>query len=899
MDMASAAAEVKVGAAPLRRTVLHGWHVEAGARMVAFGGWDMPVQYPAGTVREHLATRRAAGLFDVSHMGRFRIGGAGAEAFLAHALTNDARALDPGQAQYTFIANEAGGAVDDAYLYRLARDDFLLVVNAANRDKDRAWLESLDSGEVAFADESEALGMIALQGPEASHVLERVVAKGELPENKRNRLRAARIDGRETIVARTGYTGEAVGFELFPERDFTVELWRRLIDAGAAPAGLGARDSLRLEAGLPLYGHELGTDAEGRDIPIFANGLARFGVRPAGGRDCGDYVGRAALERQRDEHVHILRRELDTPAAERVLTHLVQPVAVFGGRRPLRPGFAAYFDGARAGYVTSGTSVPFSGFRGQGIAAAPSDSHELRPIGLALLRSDILYAADRPVTLEIKDARGNRATAELAERNLWPVAPYSRPYTGFRRVPEPPRTDLSGLTERARNLKREAAANDRWRRTECINLIPSEQTTSRFVDSLVTADPAGRYNEHNRIKALGPDAPDVRYYKGTSFIMDKEEELRAALRTFFGCRDVEARAVSGQMANDVVYDALKQYRNRLRGGDPRPIGRVLVHDLNRGGHLSAQVAGALKNYVGLDSRTHRPAVEHFPFRKENPHRVDVDATRELIARTRPELVVFGRSVIVHREPVREIAAFVHAEFGADNPARPVILYDAAHVLGLLGPYFQDPFAEGADLVTGSTHKTFFGPQRGIVLGNMPPGSAFEPLWDHIAARTFPGHVSNHHLGTMLGLLGATYEMLAFRDDYPRQVIANAKAFARGLAENGMTLEGDPGHDHTETHQVLIRTARGRGEFIASLFEANNVVTNPQAYWDDASFAAASGVRTGTQEMTRHGMKEADFGELAALVADIARDGETRPEGHWKAPVKAFRARFREMTYCLE
>ena len=130
-------AEVKVEAAPLRRTVLHGWHAEAGARMVAFGGWDMPVQYPAGTVREHLATRRAAGLFDVSHMGRFRIGGAGAEAFLAHALTNDARALDPGQAQYTFIANEAGGAVDDAYLYRLARDDFLLVVNAANRDKDR------------------------------------------------------------------------------------------------------------------------------------------------------------------------------------------------------------------------------------------------------------------------------------------------------------------------------------------------------------------------------------------------------------------------------------------------------------------------------------------------------------------------------------------------------------------------------------------------------------------------------------------------------------------------------------------------------------------------------------------------------------------------------------------
>lgn len=879
----------------LRHTVLHDWHVEARARMVEFGGWDMPVQYPTGIVQEHLSTRRAAGLFDVSHMGRFRISGAGAEALLMYALTNNAQALDPGLAQYTFIANETGGAVDDAYLYRLAKNDFLLVVNAENRDKDWNWLEGLKSGEVTFADESERLGMIALQGPEASHVLERIVDGSELPENKRNRLRAARIDGHEVIIARTGYTGEAICFEIFPERDFTVELWQKLVDAGAVPVGLGARDSLRLEAGLPLYGHELGLDPEGREIPIFANGLARFAVRPLGNQD---YIGRAELEKQQDEYVHIMRRELDAPVERRLLTHIIQPIAVFEGRKPLRSGFKVYLDGAHAGYVTSGTSVPFSGFRGQGITAAPSDSHELRPIGLALLRSDILYVADRPVTLEVEDARGNRTTAELVERNLWPVTPYSRPYTGFRHVPEPPRTDLSGLTELARDLRRESAANNRWRRAECINLIPSEQPTSSFVDSLMTSDPAGRYNEHNRVKALGPAAPDVRYYKGTSFIMDKEEELCAALRTFFGCHNVEPRVVSGQMANDTVYDALKQYRNRLRGGDPRPIGRILVHDLNKGGHLSAQVAGALKNYIDLDPRTRRPAVEHFPFQKENPHRIDVGATKELIARTRPELIVFGRSVIIHTEPIREIAEFVHAHFGADNPARPIIHYDAAHVLGLLGPYFQDPFAEGADLVTGSTHKTFFGPQRGIVLGNILPGSVFEPLWDYISSRTFPGHVSNHHLGTMLGLLGATYEMLAFKDDYPKQVIANSKAFAHGLVENGMALEGDPECDYTETHQVLIRTARSRGEFIASLFETNNVITNPQAYWDDASFAVASGVRTGTQEMTRYGMKESDFVELAVLVADIARNGETQPDGHWKEQVKAFRARFSEMTYCL-
>ena len=879
-----------------QHTVLHAWHVEAGARMVEFGGWDMPVQYPTGIVQEHLATRRAAGLFDVSHMGRFRVRGAGAEAFLLNALTNNAHALHPGQAQYTFIANEAGGAVDDAYLYRLSDEDFLLVVNAGNRPKDWDWLESLISGDVEFADESEELGMIALQGPQASHVLEQIVDVGELPENKRNRLGVAHVAGNELIVARTGYTGEAICFEIFPARDFAVPFWQMLIDAGAQPVGLGARDSLRLEAGLPLYGHELGLDPEDREIPIFANGLARFGVRPPNGQN---YVGRVELEKQRDEYVHILRRELDVPVEERVLSRIVQPFAVFGDRKPVRAGFKVYFEGAHAGYVTSGTSVPFSGFHGQGITASPSESHEMRPIGLALLRSDILYVADRPVALEIEDSRGKRVTAELVERNLWPVAPYSRPYTGFRTPPNPPRTDLSGLTDYARGLAAEAAANTRWRRSECINLIPSEQPTSAFVDSLMTADPSGRYNEHNRVKALGPEAPDVRYYKGTSFIMEKEEELCAALRTFFGCLNVEPRVVSGQMANDTVYDALKQFRNRLRGGEPRPIGRVLVHDLNKGGHLSAQAAGALKNYVDLDPRTGRPAVEHFPFQKVNPHRIDVEATKELISRTRPELIVFGRSVIIHTEPINEIAEFVHAEFGQDNPTRPIIHFDAAHVLGLLGPYFQDPFAEGADLVTGSTHKTFFGPQRGVVLGNIAPGSVFEPLWNYISSRTFPGHVSNHHLGTMLGLLGATYEMLAFKDDYPQQVIANAKSFARGLVENGMALEGDPACDFTETHQVLIRTARSRGEFIASQFEANNVITNPQAYWDDASFAVASGVRTGTQEMTRYGMKEADFVELAALISDIAHNGETQPDGHWKDAVTAFKTRFSEMHYCLE
>jgi glycine/serine hydroxymethyltransferase len=382
--------------------------------------------------------------------------------------------------------------------------------------------------------------------------------------------------------------------------------------------------------------------------------------------------------------------------------------------------------------------------------------------------------------------------------------------------------------------------------------------------------------------------------------MEKEDELKAALRTFFGCSRVEPRVISGQMANDTVYDALVQFRNRHRAGSPpERIRRVLVHDLNKGGHLSAQIPGALKNYVALDPETGRPAVEHFPFDRDNPHRIDVEATKALIVRTHPELLVFGRSVIIHREPVRAIADFVHRKFGHDDPERPIILYDAAHVLGLLGPHFQAPLEEGADLVTGSTHKTFFGPQRGVVLSNIEPGSPFEALWDHIESRSFPGHVSNHHLGTLLGLLGATYEMLRFKDEYPPSVIRNARAFARALHDEGMSVEGDPGCDFTETHQVLLRVGRARGEYAADLLEANNIITNPQALYDDPSFAAASGVRMGAQEMTRHGMGEDDFRELARLVAEVVRDGGRQEAGYRRDAVIALRRRFTTMRYCLD
>ena len=878
-----------------RKTVLHDWHAANGGKMVDFAGWHMPVQYPTGTIQEHLQTRRHAGLFDVSHMGRFLVEGEGAEAFLLGVLTHNAAVLDVHQAQYTFIANQAGGAVDDAYLYKLAAMRYLLVVNAGNRDRDWDWLTAHGGGAV-MTDASEDLGMIALQGPHSAAILDAVVGKDRLPENKRNRLCAVAFEGGDLIVARTGYTGEAVCFELFPERRHTLALWQRLVDLGAVPAGLGARDSLRLEAGLPLYGHELGDDPEGHDIPIFANPIAAFAVRVSDGHD---YVGRAALERQRDEFIRIRRGELDAPLDARVLRRLVQPIAVFEGRRPLRAGHRVECEGATVGFVTSGTSVPFARFLGEGVGAVPSGDYELRPIGLALIDSTLAYRTDRPVVVQVVGDRGKEIDAELVEKNLWPQAPYTRPYTGFQVRRRNRRIETGDVAALASRLLDEADANTRWRRSACINLIPSEQPTSAYVDRLSAADPAARYNEHNRLKALGPDAADVRYYKGTGFIMEKEEELKAALRTFFDCARVEPRVISGQMANDTVYDALKQFRNRQRrGGQPSRLTRVLVHDLNKGGHLSAQPMGALRNYLARDPESGQPAVEHFPAIAGDPMMIDAEATKALIAESRPELIVFGRSVIIYKEPVREIAEFVHGAFGRDDPTRPLIMYDGAHVLGLLGPDFQAPLKEGADVITGSTHKTFFGPQRGVVLGDIARDSPFDDLWRFVESRTFPGHVSNHHLGTMLGLLGATYEMIHFKDAYPAQVIANAKALAGGLHDAGLEVEGNPARGFTETHQVLVRCARARGEHIATLLEDNGVITNPQALYDDPSFAAASGVRMGAQEMTRYGMKEDDMRRVAALVAEIVRDGDRKPGGFWRDTVKSLRRNFTEMRYCF-
>ena len=444
---------------------------------------------------------------------------------------------------------------------------------------------------------------------------------------------------------------------------------------------------------------------------------------------------------------------------------------------------------------------------------------------------------------------------------------------------------MASFEEKTTALAERLEKNNLWRQHESFNLIPSESTPSLLVKLCEISDPAGRYAEHKTMKGQ-----EIYFYQGIDFIKDVEEEAQEELGRFFGCGEVELRPVSGQMANEVIFKAMVRFLNRSRP-EGQPSSRmqlVMNNDLTKGGHLSSQPMGALFNMVQEDPETGKERVINFPVSSDNPYKPDTAVLAELLDSHRPDLMVFGKSMFLYPEPV----AFA-ADLVKDWERPPVIMFDMAHVLGLYGA-FQAPLAEGADVVTGSTHKTFFGPQRGVIAGNFPKGGLFRKLWIDIKGRAFPGSTSNHHLGTLVGLLMATYEMNAFKEPYQEQVRANAKAFARALADKNIPVEGDPADGYTETHQVLMRIdAYGNGMDIARRLEDNNIVTNYQALPDDATFLEPSGIRMGVQEMTRFGMTEGDFDTLAGLIAEVVREG-----GTVRDKVKEYRQNFREMKYCL-
>jgi aminomethyltransferase len=298
--------------------------------------------------------------------------------------------------------------------------------------------------------------------------------------------------------------------------------------------------------------------------------------------------------------------------------------------------------------------------------------------------------------------------------------------------------------------------------------------------------------------------------------------------------------------------------------------------------------GALRDFISVAPDLDRMAAVNFPVQEENPYQIDLKQTEELLNRHKPDLIILGKSMVLYREPLAELRRMVMG-----MREKTWIMYDMAHVLGLIGPHFQQPFREGADIVTGSTHKTFFGTQRGIISSNLDETSEYYDLWKAITRRTFPGSLSNHHLGSLLGLLLAAYEMNAFADEYQKQIIANAKAFAKALKNQGLEVEGDPGIGYTETHQVILRVGYTRGPEIARRLEENNIVVNYQALPDDEGFTASSGLRMGVQEMTRFGMKERDFAELAGIMADAVLTN--RPV---KEEIARLRSRFLQMQYCL-
>ena len=369
----------------LRRTPLTGVHESLGATLTGFAGWLMPLRYGSETA-EHTAVRTAAGLFDLSHMGEIMVTGPDAAAALDYALTGQRSALAPGRARYTMICAPDGGILDDLIVYRLADQEFLVVANAANTGVVLRALADRASGDVEVTDRTADYALIALQGPAAARILA-PVTDADLSAVKYYASYPAAVAGHQVLLARTGYTGED-GFELFTRPQDAEAVWAALTAAGAdhglVPAGLAARDTLRLEAGMPLYGNELGPD-----LMPFDAGLGRV-VRLD---KPGDFVGRSALAKRADSE----------PVRELV-------GLVVQSRRVPRHGYSVLWDGAVVGQVTSGAPSPTLG----------------RPIAMAYVDADVARQAREagdaaPGRLAV-DVRGSAEPAALV-----PLPFYHRP----------------------------------------------------------------------------------------------------------------------------------------------------------------------------------------------------------------------------------------------------------------------------------------------------------------------------------------------------------------------------------------------------------------------------------------------------------------------------------------
>jgi len=416
-------------------------------------------------------------------------------------------------------------------------------------------------------------------------------------------------------------------------------------------------------------------------------------------------------------------------------------------------------------------------------------------------------------------------------------------------------------------------AQDRWRGRETINLIASENAQSRAVREVQSSDFMARYaeghpNESGKIN---------RYYQGTRYIDEIERKARDEIIELFRCRQADVRPISGNAANTAV--AL----GWLRGGDT-----VIVNSTDAGGHISHNLVGVFGRRIQVRGQTLTAGRENsvrlhfFPLTEDRYH-IDAPAAVELIERVRPQLVVLGKSLFLFPEPLKELAPVC-------TQHNIPILYDGAHVLGLIaGGEFQDPLHEGATWLTGSTHKTFPGPQRGVILANLEATDG-DTYWGPADRGVFPGSSSNHHLHSLPGLLVAIREMKAHARAYVAQIVRNAQALGRALSDVGIRVQAKE-LGFTRSHQIAVDVSPyGGGVAAAVALEEANLIVNYNMLPGDQDPRNPSGLRIGVQEMTRFGMKEREMEELAGYLADALRGKKVREE------VTRLRQRFAEMQY---
>jgi glycine hydroxymethyltransferase len=396
---------------------------------------------------------------------------------------------------------------------------------------------------------------------------------------------------------------------------------------------------------------------------------------------------------------------------------------------------------------------------------------------------------------------------------------------------------------------------NQWRGST-LNLIASENVLSERARRVMGSDFAHRYAEGH---------PGERYYQGTELIDEIESRLKKHMKSLFHCRQVDVRPISGTVANDAVFSRF------IHPGDV-----VMVNSTPGGGHISHHRAGSVGKYTSN--------IVNFPVTPDGYH-VDVERTIGLIRAISPKVLIFGKSLFLFPEPVQELAEICRER-------NITVLYDGAHVLGLIaGGLFQSPLKEGALLITGSVHKTFFGSQRGIILSN-----AGESEWRKIDKGAFPGSSSNHHLDTLVPLAITVYEMMEFGQEYARQVVANAKHLGKKLHEFGIKVQGAE-FGYTESHQLAADVMEfGGGDEVARHLKDNNIILNmnllPQEPLENVSNPA--GIRFGVQEMTRVGMKQQEMEVIAELFKKCLIDGKYVGD-----EVKEFRMRYQQVHYSFD